>query len=154
METCYKTILYLIVYCGTNYMFIFFGVKSQFYDPNNLDFCFLLMWFEEPRQNIKFENKSWGILTQLFIEDRFEKKSTEDMKSEEQLSQSPISGKPSPFIGSMRDLNIIRPFKKETLIRNKSWDNFCFSTIFLENRYRKALKHSKVLVSEGFNNWV
>lgn len=59
------------------------------------------------------------------IEDKgSEKKSTEEGKSEEQFSQSSISGKPSPFIGSIGDLNIIRSKKKERIIRNKSWDNF------------------------------
>jgi len=36
-----------------------------------------------------------------------ERKSMEEGKSEEQLSQSTISGKPSPFIGSITDLHII-----------------------------------------------
>lgn len=61
----------------------------------------------------------------IIIEDKqSEKKSTEEGKSEEQFSQSSISGKPSPFIGSIGDLNIIRSKKKEKIIRNKSWDNF------------------------------
>ena len=71
-------------------------------------------------------------------------KSTEDGKSEEQLTQSTVSGKPSPFIGSPTDFQIIRPKTEFKIIRNKSHDNLSESTIFLENRYRKTLQLSKI----------
>ena len=40
---------------------------------------------------------------------------------------------------------MIDPKKERKIIRNKSWDNFWESSIFLENRYRNSLKHNKVI---------
>jgi len=43
----------------------------------------------------------------------------EENKIEDQLSQSTISGKPSPFINNESELNFLT-LKKEKMIRNKS----------------------------------
>lgn len=61
----------------------------------------------------------------FYLEKRLcEVKSPEELKSEDQLSQSPISGNPSPFIGSISDFRLLRALK-ERVIRSKSNDNFC-----------------------------
>jgi hypothetical protein len=72
-----------------------------------------------------------------------EKHRSEDSKSEERLSQSTISGKPSPFIVSQNEFALLNQ-KKQRIIRNKSYDEFCSDTLFLENRYINALKHNKL----------
>jgi hypothetical protein len=94
-----------------------------------------------------FAYRSDSYIINIDDKSKSDKKSTEDGKSEEMMSQSTISGKPSPFVGSMSDLHIIRPRADKKIIRNKSCDNFCESTIFLENRYRTALEYNKIQVS-------
>lgn len=85
------------------------------------------------------------MLTYPYLEDQTSgNKTVEESKISDQLSQSTISGKPSPFIINEKEVHLFRDEPKPITIRNKSCDNISVSTVLLENRYRNSLKHSKI----------